>query len=214
MTKKSCVFCDKSFDDRNGIIFNDGDNYIISDISPIVKDHLLIVPKIHYYSFARTNAIYLNSLLSSIEIIKNYFKNQFLTNFIFFEHGGPTCGDADGCGIFHAHLHALPLNRNIDFQEDFYSYLSKGKKDVSFNKLKSIHHIYYLSDFFYLMLIDNNSMVYIYQSNEEFESQILRKFIAERINNDIDYSWKKYLNSDSAKICTNDFSTYLKSTKL
>jgi len=214
MVKVTCDFCNKAFQDRGGVIIDDNINYLISDISPIAINHLLIIPNIHYYSFARTNNQYLNELNIKISLIRDFFYFKNFNNFVFFEHGGPTCGDVDGCGIFHAHLHALSLPKIIDFEVEFYKYLVHRNGDLSFVKAENIYGLSFLKDYFYLMIINHHNEVLVFYSEQEFESQILRKFIAEKINDDYDYSWKKYYNPSLASICTNEFLLFLDQNKV
>jgi diadenosine tetraphosphate (Ap4A) HIT family hydrolase len=80
---------------------------VLPTLGHFVKGYLLLVPKEHFCALADTPA----ELIRELEEVKAALVRQLSPMcgpYVFFEHGarGP---DSGGCGISHAHLHALPL---------------------------------------------------------------------------------------------------------
>ncbi|MCI9233160.1 MAG: HIT domain-containing protein [Bacilli bacterium] len=56
---ENCLFCNKKFENNKvaklpeteSIIYQDEDFYIIVDIAPLVRGHILIIPNKHIYNF-------------------------------------------------------------------------------------------------------------------------------------------------------------------
>ena len=101
---------------QQNLMYDGAEFYLKPDISPVVKGHLLIIPKKHYFSILSLPIKDLEELnLIKQKIIDFYAKENKLC--LFFEHG--CCGETDtgsSC-IHHAHLHSIPISlddgRNI-----------------------------------------------------------------------------------------------------
>ena len=116
-----CEFCDEfsgsgsnSFAARYGNDLKDRkvletDNLtVVPSLGHFVKGYLLLIPKLHYCALgdmpseiARELAEVQRSLIRRL--------SPLYGRYTFFEHGARTPGSG-GCGIYHAHLHALPLD--------------------------------------------------------------------------------------------------------
>lgn len=84
---------------------------VLPTLGQFVKGYLLIVPTIHYCRLADMPS----EALLEVEYVKTLLVGRLQSlygNYTFFEHGGRT-SDSGGCGIYHAHLHALPLEADI-----------------------------------------------------------------------------------------------------
>jgi diadenosine tetraphosphate (Ap4A) HIT family hydrolase len=80
---------------------------VLPSLGHFVKGYLLVVPKPHYCALADTPP----EIIQEVEEVKRSLTRQLSPvygRYIFFEHGARTPGSG-GCGIYHAHLHALPL---------------------------------------------------------------------------------------------------------
>lgn len=98
---------------RHSLIY-DGTYFVVKpDISPIVKGHLLIIPKSHYYSMLSMPKEQMDELTSLKQKIVDYYLS-FNKHFMFFEHG--CCDDVESGSscIHHAHLHAIPIDENLE----------------------------------------------------------------------------------------------------
>lgn len=81
---------------------------VVPTLGHFVKGYLLVVPKAHFWTLADMPA----ELMHELEEIKGALASRLSPlygRYVFFEHGarGPGSG---GCGISHAHLHAIPLS--------------------------------------------------------------------------------------------------------
>jgi diadenosine tetraphosphate (Ap4A) HIT family hydrolase len=81
---------------------------VLPTLGHFVKGYLLLVPKRHYCALADTPL----EVIQEVEQVKVMLIQQLTSlygPYVVFEHGarGPGTG---GCGIYHAHLHALPLS--------------------------------------------------------------------------------------------------------
>ena len=106
---------------EKGQIITSSDNFIlIPDIAPITTDHLLVVPKNHFRSFASLPKSFNKELEQIVsEVINKMQKFHPSSEIIAFEHGMGIIGAqtimCGGCGrTEHAHLHILPVRKDND----------------------------------------------------------------------------------------------------
>ena len=81
---------------------------VIPSLGHFVKGYLLLVPKAHFCAIADTPPEFIQEL-EEVKGILTRQLGQLYGSYMFFEHGARS-PDSGGCGISHAHLHALPLN--------------------------------------------------------------------------------------------------------
>lgn len=130
----TCPFCSlilkKNSNGRifypNGLyqyIIKETDNFLlISDLSPIVAGHMLIITKNHFPNIKQAQ-ISLPCLNDEIDALLNFsqriYANINSQSVVTFEHGSPIRGssleESSSC-IDHAHLHVLPLPNSADLQ--------------------------------------------------------------------------------------------------
>lgn len=115
-----CFFCGKGrfsvnkeigLDSRSWVVYEDENVFITSDVSPIIKGHYLIVSKKHINSFGNGSEEVFLSLQKAKQMLKKYVYDK--KRVLFFEHGAVVSHMAGSC-IDHAHLHAIPLEKDID----------------------------------------------------------------------------------------------------
>jgi diadenosine tetraphosphate (Ap4A) HIT family hydrolase len=120
-----CEFCSEfaagtanSFAARYGdqlhdrTILDDGQFRIMPSLGQIVPGYLLVVPTRHYCAFADMSV----EELTTAEALKTHLSGQLRSAYgdcLFFEHGART-SESGGCGISHAHLHAVPFPKEKD----------------------------------------------------------------------------------------------------
>lgn len=95
------------------IIFTGDFFYVKPDISPVVENHLLIIPKKHVFCINDLSAIYKNELKDIKKRIIQYYNNNNM-NYLFFEHGCCCEREPGSSCIHHAHLHAIPTTVDIE----------------------------------------------------------------------------------------------------
>jgi len=80
--------------------------YAFLDIFPLVKGHVLVVPKIETDQFFNLEATYLNEILAFAQPIAKAIEKAFPCN---------RCGlTVIGLEVPHAHLHLVPINSADD----------------------------------------------------------------------------------------------------
>ena len=89
----------------------------IPSIGQMVEGYLLIVTKQHYTSMGSLPVDDLNELNTIMEEVRGLLADTYGRP-IFFEHGSMKDVNSGGCGIDHAHIHAVPLPDNTDVLPD------------------------------------------------------------------------------------------------
>jgi diadenosine tetraphosphate (Ap4A) HIT family hydrolase len=155
----------------NRIIFRSNSFAVVPSIGQLVEGHVLIIPFIHYTAIADMSfsvAFELSELCKSIrlKLVQSYGPC------VLFEHGVRGSG-AGGCGIDHAHLHAMPFTHPADPIVE----LRKRHRFRSISNLTAIREIM-PGDSSYLYYEEVNSKSWI-ASVDFLPSQYLRRFFAE-----------------------------------
>ena len=100
------IFCHfkKNFPDQ--IIKETKSFYLIHDGFPLVKGHLMIIPKKHYSRFSDLEADKKKEFMKLKKEAASFLERNY-TRPVFFEHGGIIQT------IPHAHFHLLPTNKSV-----------------------------------------------------------------------------------------------------
>lgn len=124
---KNCCFCDeiergpnRNFAARypeitTRIIWNDGQLFAMPCIGQLQPNHFMIVPVAHHATFREAaNSIddideRVDAVISSLMPVMG----ANTTSWLVFEHGARDPKDG-GCGIYHAHLHVVPMTKKLD----------------------------------------------------------------------------------------------------
>ena len=202
-----CCFCDKG-DSESGrfsenrkiglpcedsIIYEDDNIFITPDIAPLVVGHFLIITKTHYSSFASVD----DKTYKSLERAKNYLKNTVFTDekLLFFEHGAVTEHSAGAC-IDHAHIHAMPLNEDIDIDDliNKFGFISSDKiratrESLALCAVNKKPYIFY----------DTNDNGQWYYPVDALPKQFFRRIIAFHFSKA--YAWGKQCKRADSKEC-------------
>lgn len=118
---------------RNGFV-------LLPSLGPLAEGHLLLIPEVHCTSFADLPPIALGGLEEVVSATKRLLSAAY-GSCMFFEHGTRTA-DCGGCGIYHAHLHALPMPRLVD---PAYLFESRARTQVSgFEEIRRLTQSSYL----------------------------------------------------------------------
>lgn len=163
------------------LLFGDRHFRILPSLGQIVEGHLLIIPVEHYCALADLPA----SSLAELDNLCRYTRlvlAQTYGSCIFFEHG--VRGDASGgCGIDHAHMHAVPVRA-----DSLANTLSRefGGRDIS-----SIAEIRQrlAADSSYLYLEDASKKRHVFPV-ESLPSQYMRKLVGQAVGKS-DWDWRK-----------------------
>lgn len=167
---------------RSRVIFQTTNFAVIPTIGQIVEGHTLILPFKHYTSIGGLPAVRILELETLIEMVKDAIASSYGVQPLFFEHGTVGNGkESGGCGIYHMHLHAVPIPSAVNFQ----ALISFPIKKIdSFFKLQEIIS----KGSSYLLYVDQASNKFVIE-NEHLPSQYMRKKLAEAIGSE-DWDWK------------------------
>jgi len=167
----------------NRILFDNDKFVVLPSVSPIVKNHLLVLPKKHINTMKQLEDDEKNQLFTLVNNITQLIGEDYFT----FEHGAfPVNGNT--CGVDHAHIHILPVGREI------------SKKVIGFIKRT---YTYMLYKDFHLSLDDEKDKPYLLFGNDMremyscnnilFQSQFIRKLLCDNLGV-TDWNWRSYTN--------------------
>lgn len=101
--------------------------YAFLDIFPLVKGHVLVVPKIETDKFFDMQEEYLSGILAFAQPIAKAIEKSFECN---------RCGiSVVGLEVPHAHLHLVPINEANDLN------FTRGKLKLSGEELKEVQSL-------------------------------------------------------------------------
>ncbi len=99
-----CLFCDMASGKiPTEKVYEDSQIFVIKDIHPKAKVHLLVIPKLHIESLAKVQEEHSALLGYVMTSLKNFAKEQGLDSFRTIANTGKGSGQA----IFHLHFHLL-----------------------------------------------------------------------------------------------------------
>lgn len=93
---------------------------VLPSLGALVEGWLLIVPKEHCISMGALPVEWRQEADDLTEQVRNLLHEQYNLPILMFEHGPSAIQHGTGCGVDHAHLHAVPLDCDIlSFLEPF-----------------------------------------------------------------------------------------------
>jgi diadenosine tetraphosphate (Ap4A) HIT family hydrolase len=194
-SSNDCEFCDEiaggsanSFAARyaheleSRTILEETDFKLLPSLGQIVPGYLLLVSKRHYRALADMS---LEELRGAESLKRHLVTRLYPTygDYLFFEHGARTSASG-GCGISHAHLHAVPFPSDKDPVEDLIQ--TFAFEEVSnFPDLKSIHPE---RSYLYYEAVCGGRYVFY---PEFIPSQYIRRLLAEALGIQ-SWDWRQY----------------------
>lgn len=171
------------------IIYNGSSFFVKPDISPIVENHILVIPKEHIFCM---NDLSIDKLdeFNSIKrrIIQLFQKDK--KGYIFFEHGCCNEKESGSACIHHAHTHAIPVS--IDTERDIVKKVLSILGTPSYDS-SVVKGIPYLS-------IESTSMdTTLYWPDIVYRSQFFRIIISEVTGNPQRARWQNCLINDNER---------------
>lgn len=168
---------------HQGIVYN-GDNYLIKpDISPILENHFLIIPKKHVFCM---NSSALNNSKDELRMVEKKLVEYYHgigKGYLFFEHG--CCSDkASGSScIHHAHLHAIPVT--LDQEKKIIHEVIKelGAPALSFKDVETMEYLY----------LETENAGSMYWADLARQSQLFRILISKTIGDVRRSRWQNCL---------------------
>ncbi len=109
--RASCEFCTEFYldppEEGSRVLLNSSNFLVVADASPLVYGHVLILPRRHLCSMSRGTPEMHSELAALVSRTMRELDRQ-VAKPLLFEHGMGSDA-AVGCGVTHAHIHALPL---------------------------------------------------------------------------------------------------------
>lgn len=166
---------------RSRILFQSDNFAVVPSLGQIVEGYLLVLPKRHFRALGDMPGLLLNELVELCSFVGNDLEALYGTP-IFFEHGTRAEG-VGGCGIYHAHLHVVPLSNVADP-------INVLKKGFHHTELASLCEIEELSADLptYLFFRDSGARLYLFDTGP-LPSQYMRKLLADAIGGQ-EWNWR------------------------
>ena len=164
------------------IVDSDGEFLLMPTIGQIFFGHSLILTKKHFYSFAEVPKRSLNSLNITIKRIEDALSP--FGSIVLFEHGtSPQIGS--GCGIYHTHIHVVPVSDYVppDFllQDDFIVKKSISEALSAASKSRE-----------YLLYRGADGKFFVSFPEKKMESQYFRRRLIDYFGLKSSWDWKEY----------------------
>lgn len=194
--KNRCEYCDeikgskestfhKIYNLETRIIYEDNAFIVMPTIGQLFQYSLLIIPKKHIELLSELDEDELIQLKEIFAIFKD--KLSKFGNVVAFEHGAKRYTKG-GCGIYHAHLHVIPLPKKISLF-DFLKHKFTKQSNI-YESLKSLN-----CSSEYLMVINSDgscAVLDIEQYSKEYPSQFFRRELQKYFKLNKSWDWKEY----------------------
>jgi diadenosine tetraphosphate (Ap4A) HIT family hydrolase len=189
---RKCDFCDEFSSGRHnayarryapqpaGRILFDGPFHVLPTLGQIVEGHLLIIPIGHVRALAglpNEQLLHLEDLCRQVRSVLH----DVYGNCVFFEYGIKD-KRSGGCGIDHAHMHAVPVTA-----KGVLNFLIQEFGGARIDSLVDIERESGQNS--YLFFEDASQERYVF-SVDNLPSQYMRKLVAESIGKS-DWDWRK-----------------------
>jgi len=190
--REACDFCDEfagghrnAYVDRYGnsarrIIMGSPQFRIVPTLGQIVEGHLLIVPKVHCCALADLPGEQISEFSSLHRKVRSILESTY-DQCVCFEHGVRNAGDG-GCGIDHAHLHAVPVAA-----EGVLATLEQEFQGTRIDSFETITHVVPEGSS-YLFFEDASGARLVFPASK-LPSQYMRKLVAESIGKSV-WDWR------------------------
>jgi len=159
----------------------DGPFRLLPTLGQVAEGHLLIIPAKHLCSLADLADEQTQQLERLCRQVKSVLRRAYGAC-VFFEHGIRSAGSG-GCGIDHAHMHAVPVT--ADGVLNILTEQFNGRTIGSLGDIKrNLRH-----DSSYLFFEHISGQRYVFPV-ENLPSQYMRKLLADSVGK-ADWDWKK-----------------------
>jgi diadenosine tetraphosphate (Ap4A) HIT family hydrolase len=210
---RRCEFCDEfsggtrnAFVDRyqddagDRTIFETKGFKVVPSLGQFVQGYLLMIPKEHRCALADLPAESLRELEQLKTALIGALRSKY-GGYVLFEHGART-ENSGGCGISHAHLHAVPL----PVEQDPLEALRASFRHQEISRISEIRNI--PPECSYLYYEDVRGGCHVFYP-AFLPSQFMRRLIAERLGLER-WDWRSSGREDSVLATRSDVSMILR----
>lgn len=177
----TCPFCNLDFNKLENTIICETDSFrVIPSIGSLTEGYVLIVTKEHINSLAELTKEQKDEYINLVNKISYIFEKAYGKTPILFEHGTPNLQSSMSANsIIHAHSHIV----NFEFKNEEEIITKYNFTPVkNFAKVKKENYIYFQN---------GNGEKYVSYQFESI-SQLMRILIANEINKEHQYNWRKF----------------------
>jgi diadenosine tetraphosphate (Ap4A) HIT family hydrolase len=168
-------------DPKSRVLFRSNDFVVVPSLGQITEGHLLLLPLEHRTALGDLPESLLEDLTTLSGSVAAILREEY-GSCITFEHGVRP-GDSGGCGISHAHLHAVPFSEALDPFDIL-------KSTFSYKRIEDLNEIKEQSAGLsgYLFYQDAHSRAHLFNA-PNLISQYMRKLLVELQGAD-DWDWR------------------------
>ena len=130
--EKDCPHCKRDSFALKHILWENNFFYIVCDVHPLTKGHILIIPKSHLSCIGAFPQIFFTEFEKQYQKVKNFLIKSY-GNYALFEHG------VIGQTVFHCHLQCFPFSGRIS---DIVPEADKYREIKKINDLISEYHVH------------------------------------------------------------------------
>jgi diadenosine tetraphosphate (Ap4A) HIT family hydrolase len=163
------------------VLFRSKEFVVVPSLGQITEGHLLLLPIKHFTAFGELP----ESLLEEFTGLANNVAATITEGYgssVAFEHGVRP-GGSGGCGIYHAHLHAVPLANATDPVDALklrFPYTELTRLDEISKRSAGLSS--------YLLYQDSHTRLYLFDTGP-LPSQYMRKLLADALESE-DWDWR------------------------
>ncbi len=167
---------------KNRIVQETGEFLAVPTLGQLFPGSLLVLPRHHVHACAMLSAPLRKRLCDFVESVMH--RCERFGHPIFFEHGAaPHTGGS--CGIYHAHIHIVPLPTKTSLEELFdYPNSRTSALEHALSRLSSVEH--------YLLIGDNDRTFYADMTHVQPAppSQYFRQQLAKTYRTRLHWDWR------------------------
>jgi diadenosine tetraphosphate (Ap4A) HIT family hydrolase len=194
---RGCVFCDEFHGPQTpttpgslGVprrdVWRSASFVLFPSLGPLTRGHMLLAPLHHATSFAHLPERTQPELAAAYQAVSDFMRVHF-GQVVSFEHGSAPGVSSGGCGIFHAHLHFVPIPSNIEriAPPDARRFFWKRLDNVTW--LARLHSI--ASETGSYLYFESQDQERFASGAKQLPSQYMRRWLAQRIGS-AQWDWR------------------------
>ena len=168
-------------DPESRVLFRSEHFAVIPSLGQIVEGYLLVLPRRHYKALGDLERVDFDEL-STVSVLVGEVLAKEYGPCVFFEHGTRAEG-VGGCGIYHAHLHAVPVDAALNP-------IGILKERYPYEEITDLGEINRRSEGLdcYLFYQDLDAKRYLFNTGP-LPSQYLRKLLADMAGEEV-WNWR------------------------
>jgi diadenosine tetraphosphate (Ap4A) HIT family hydrolase len=193
-----CEFCDELRDvgssrfgklyttERSRVLLEGPELVAMPTLGQLFKGSVLVLPREHVEAAAMMSAGQLDELEATVAVLER--RMSLFGPCVVFEHGA-RCHTGAGCGIYHAHVHIVPVPKEVSCGEllgDGFQY-ANSFRSVLGNLCGTASYVFFRDTAGLTAYRDLSST-----PRRNFPSQFLRRRLAEYFGVDRPWDWRRY----------------------